>query len=71
MTSLEDTGRGRWAAPSRVFVLCDGSRGAHPDNRQARQRLDHGRTTVGLWQNKSPHPVGQAPRLVIEWTAVL
>jgi hypothetical protein len=25
----------------------------------------------GGWQNKSPDPAGQAPRLTIEWTADL
>jgi hypothetical protein len=32
---------------------------------------DHGTTAGGGWQNKSPDPASQAPRLVIEQTADL
>src|SRR5690348_6982604 len=32
---------------------------------------DHRALAAGGWQNKSPGPAGQAPRLVIEWTADL
>jgi len=32
---------------------------------------DHEGRAGGGWQNKSPDPAGQAPRLVIGWTASL
>jgi hypothetical protein len=32
---------------------------------------DHGGTTLGGWHDRSHDPAGQAPRLVIEWTAGL